>query len=381
MDQLPPAQLAKLAQENQGPATKAIVIAFTTISFICVCLRFFTRITFQHNVGWEDYSIALSMCFSIAMAVCQVYQVQWGSGKHMMFLDLVAAVNILKYLYFSILAYCISLTLTKISILLQYRRIFTLREMQIPIYVVFGICVAYGIESVTTGIFSCIPVDAFWEVTKKPTARCLNENALYYANASLNIVTDLLVAVLPVKAIWDLQIPKMQKIAVTIILTLGWFVCIVSILRLHALVVLAQHPEDTTWYSTATAYWSTIEVNLAIVCASTPALKLLVVKVIPAFSTRNGSWGYGPNSGTKQNKSGKFVELSNKIPPSTAMEDFELGDTPPITALPAVSYGPGRKAIYVQHDFERHFKGNGRDSESESERHLVSISCNVMVRH
>jgi predicted permease len=113
MGQLPPGQLAKLAQEDQGPLTKAIVITFTTIAFICVCLRFYTRITFQRNVGWEDYSIALSMvshtshqefqitlgegfcntifflggpvylemfdltclkCFSIAMAVCQVYR-------------------------------------------------------------------------------------------------------------------------------------------------------------------------------------------------------------------------------------------------------------------------------------------------------------------
>jgi hypothetical protein len=61
MDQIPPEQLAKLAQENQGPAAKAIVIAFTVISCGCVCLRFVTRLTFQHNVGWEDYTIALSM--------------------------------------------------------------------------------------------------------------------------------------------------------------------------------------------------------------------------------------------------------------------------------------------------------------------------------
>jgi hypothetical protein len=49
--------------------------------------------------------------------------------------------------------------------------------MRIPIYVVMGICVAYGIESVITGIFTCIPIDAFWDVMKKPSAKCLSENA------------------------------------------------------------------------------------------------------------------------------------------------------------------------------------------------------------
>jgi hypothetical protein len=194
----------------------------------------------------------------------------------------------------------------------------------------------------------------------------------------------LLVAILPVKAIWALHIQKMQKIALLIILTLGWFVCIVSILRLHSLVVLAQHPEDSTWYSTSTAYWSAIEVNLAIICASTPALKPLVGKLIPAFSTRNTNWGYTSNTaGTKQNKSvkGRFVQLGDRIHPSTATEQTELGDSPQITALPVVSHGPNGKAIYVQHDFERHFKGSGRESGSDSERNLVSTSCNVTVRH
>ncbi|KAF2830466.1 hypothetical protein CC86DRAFT_284143 [Ophiobolus disseminans] len=381
MNQPSPETLAKLAQEDQGPSSRAIVIAFTILSFICVCLRFYTRIVVQRNVGWEDYTIAVSMCFAIAMAVCQIYQVKSGSGKHVLFLDLPAAINILKFLYFSILAYCISLTLTKISILLQYRRIFTLREMRISIYVVMGICVAFGIESVTTGIFTCIPVDAFWDLTKRPTAKCLNENALYYANASLNIVTDLMVAILPVKVILGLQIPRKQKIALLIILTLGWFVCIVSMLRLHALIVLAQHPEDTTWYSTSTAYWSAIEVNLAIVCASTPALKPLVVRIIPAFSTRDISLGYGFGSGATRSKSGKFVELTNKPTNQSTTEDPGLGVTPRITAEPMAGQSLSGNAIYVHHDIERQTLGNRKDSDSGSERYLVPAAPGASLKH
>jgi hypothetical protein len=203
---------------------------------------------------------------------------------------------------------------------------------------------------------------------------------LYYANASLNIVTDLLVALLPIKVILGLKLPKKQKIALLIILTLGWFVCVVSILRLHALIILAQHPDDPTWYSTSTAYWSAVEVNLAIVCASTPALKPLVVRIIPAFSTRSASLGYGSKFRTTQNKSGKFVELSNKTSPPSATEDLELGVTPRITALPPVDNGRGGKVILVQHDIERHIQENGRDSDSGSERYLVPALSNTAPR-
>ena len=47
-------------------------------------------------------------------------------------------------------------------------------------------------------------------------------NSMYHANAALNITTDLLVAALPVRQLWKLQIAMRQKIALLLILTLGW---------------------------------------------------------------------------------------------------------------------------------------------------------------
>ena len=88
-----------------------------------------------------------------------------------------------------------------------------------------------------------------------------------------------MVAVIPVRGIWSLQIPKRQKTALLGILTLGWFVCIVSVLRVYALDVFNKHSNDPTYYSAPTAYWSNIEANLAIVCASLPALTPLIVKI------------------------------------------------------------------------------------------------------
>ena len=82
-----------------------------------------------------------------------------------------------KYLYFSIITYNISLTVTKISILLQYYRIFTLREMRIPVYIALVIVSAWGIATLFTSIFSCVPVDAYWKVTEQASATCVNRVA------------------------------------------------------------------------------------------------------------------------------------------------------------------------------------------------------------
>jgi hypothetical protein len=59
--QLPPEQLAILAGEDLGPQVLGVVITFTLLALICVCLRFFARLKFTKLVGWEDYFIACSM--------------------------------------------------------------------------------------------------------------------------------------------------------------------------------------------------------------------------------------------------------------------------------------------------------------------------------
>jgi hypothetical protein len=59
--QLPPEQLAVLANEDQGPKVLGIVISFTVLALFCVFLRFFTRLKFTQFLGWEDYFIAFSM--------------------------------------------------------------------------------------------------------------------------------------------------------------------------------------------------------------------------------------------------------------------------------------------------------------------------------
>jgi hypothetical protein len=50
----------------------------------------------------------------------------------------------------------------------------------------------------------------------------LTSSSMYHANAAFNITTDLLVAALPVRQIWKLQVALKQRVALLIILTLGW---------------------------------------------------------------------------------------------------------------------------------------------------------------
>jgi hypothetical protein len=61
-----------------------------------------------------------------------------------------------------------------------------------------------------------------------------------YAHGTLNMVTDLLIAALPVRVIWRLQLVRRQKIALVAILTLGWVYVYIVLLSTMPFAHVAQ---------------------------------------------------------------------------------------------------------------------------------------------
>jgi hypothetical protein len=69
--------------------------------------------------------------------------------------------------------------------------------------------------------------------------------------ASINIATDLLVAALPVRAIWRLQLIRKQKIALIALMTLGWS----YVLCFHSSLLFT---DDMTGFVSSHAFGSTL---------------------------------------------------------------------------------------------------------------------------
>jgi hypothetical protein len=200
---------------------------------------------------------------------------------------------------------------------------------------------------------------------------------LWYSNAIVIIVTDLIIAALPVRFIWSLQIEKRQKIALVGVLTIGWFVCVISIIRLYILVVFFEHQDDPAYYGAPNAYWSSIEMNLAIVCASLPALKPLIVKIIPGFSSSHAS-GSGETAPSRRRTANGLARIGSARP--TFDERIELGSIKAFNSTSDHSvYGTHQSASkqYEQHDEEC---GQVIIGDSESQHDLVARPASVLEK-
>ncbi len=126
----------------------------------------------------------------------------------------------MKTFYASIVVYSVAICFLKISILLQYRRIFTVPIMQklTLIGLVFEVCWAITITFLLTLI--CIPVSSFWDITIE--GRCLPQLTIWYLNAWINLATDFMVFTMPLPLISKLQLRKPQKIMLLGVFGLGF---------------------------------------------------------------------------------------------------------------------------------------------------------------
>ena len=78
--------------------------------------------------------------------------------------------------------------------------------------------VCYTFWTVLGSIFACVPVHAFW--TKEP-ARCIDQFAMWFTNAAINITTDFAIIILPMPVIRRLQLGNRQKSALIGIFAVG----------------------------------------------------------------------------------------------------------------------------------------------------------------
>jgi hypothetical protein len=97
--------------------------------------------------------------------------------------------------------YPISMGFTKISILTFYLRVFPHEIFRKLCYFMMGI-VSSIVISISMGMaFACTPISNGWNMVQAP-GHCINKAALQYAGSLLNICTDTIVLMMPMKYLW-----------------------------------------------------------------------------------------------------------------------------------------------------------------------------------
>ncbi|KAF9878620.1 hypothetical protein CkaCkLH20_04112 [Colletotrichum karsti] len=276
--------------EDRSATVIGVVIMCFVISTSILALRLWTRIHIVKQTGADDWAAAFSLISVLGCGIAIAVMTRYGLGKHIQTVTPEEYMEFTKCFWVSVVFYGLGHLSFKMAFLLQYYRVLSTTNMK-KIYIAGMVLVAaWGISVVVMSLFFCVPIAGFWDHTIP--AKCLSQQALYYVFGACSIVTDVIIFLLPLPALFKLQLPRSQKWYLLGIFSLGFFIVAISVFRLQFLSIKA----DFTYWNVTPALWSMGELTAAMVCLCLPPLKALAARMGLVAGTRTAGSSNNRNS-------------------------------------------------------------------------------------
>lgn len=105
------------------------------------------------------------------------------------------------------------------------------RHIRNALNLVFWLNVGYAISTFIANLLTCIPVSYVWDAPATdrmvdgelvPGGKCFDSLRFILASCALSIFMDLIIMPIPTAMVWNLTMRKKTKIAVVIVMSLGW---------------------------------------------------------------------------------------------------------------------------------------------------------------
>ncbi|KAF2760389.1 hypothetical protein EJ05DRAFT_498347 [Pseudovirgaria hyperparasitica] len=264
----------------------ASMTPFAALAILAVALRFYSRRLIKTYYGLDDQLCLVALIFSLGIYANALMMVYYGSGRHLAVVSIFDRTAYFKCLFAFQIGYAHAIFFNKISMLNLYTRIFSTKSYKISAWVVEGMVFAWYIAVVGVSIFSCYPIQGFWNKAMVPPAKCIRTKLFFVGNAMPNLATDMIILILPIRGIWALRLTISQRISLSFLFLLGSLIPVASAVRFAA--QFGVDKTDFTWTMHDTVIWTSLQTSIGIICACLPTLRPLLQKFL-TNSKRRGS--------------------------------------------------------------------------------------------
>lgn len=294
-----------MAPNDLGPVARSVCIAVLVLAWATVGLRYYVRLWMVKSFGLDDWFITFTLLAFTTQASINLTGVYYGIGKHL--IDVKSLADVYKAMeYWLILAilYTVTMTLLKVSIALFLLRIASKPWHRWILYGLIGVTVVFGLFFGCFLLFECHPISNFWTLTQ---TNCIAETIMIkvtLVHSSIMAAGDWICALLPIALVWDVQMNKRMKTSVALILALGAFGGIATIVRIVYLSIVSTS-KDILFVTGNVVIWSIIEpgVGIVAVCLATlrPLFRAAFEKTI-GISHRYGTSRSGSRSRSRRSR-------------------------------------------------------------------------------
>ncbi|KAL7931949.1 hypothetical protein V8C35DRAFT_308954 [Trichoderma chlorosporum] len=286
----------------RGESLAHLSIIFVSLAGFFVILRMLTRYFHTKSWGADDALIVAALALACCMTAAYNGEAGNGFGLHSNQIDNHHKILAFKWFFVAQILYKVTTCLTKMSLGMLYLRIFPDRKFRLAVISVMAVTAAYTLAAVLLTIFACKPIEKSWN--KALPGVCVNSISIWYSTSVLNIITDLLIIVLPLNEIRRLQLPMMKKLLLGGLFSLGVFVIACTVIRMIT-VSPQTTASDQTYYQAVSNSWTFVETNVGIICSCLPIVWVPITRQMLRWL------GLGGEDTTVTAKSGQAYALGS----------------------------------------------------------------------
>ncbi|KAL8833284.1 MAG: hypothetical protein Q9176_008042 [Flavoplaca citrina] len=273
------------------PSIDTTIIACTALLLVLatplLVVRLYTRIRIKPKLWYDDGTCVLGWGFMVALGVLNIKLLSYGSGSNLWNVSEHDWIHMKAHFNSVLIIARVGLTLTKISFLLLYQRLFITQANRFsPIYwsiwITFWCNCLFAVAYVITLTTRCIGKAAL----VAEGGQCIDEYAILITSSFINVAMDIFVL----------------KRRLSVVFVLGGVAVLASVARLGYQFAVAKDPNQSIAF-TINCLLKLIEQSIGVMVSCLP--------ILPAFCQRLR--GTGSTSRSKSMGKSKSEEASASI--------------------------------------------------------------------
>jgi hypothetical protein len=221
-------------EEDRRPGTIIGMAVATGVAGVVVLTRVYARWRYIQKFGLDDALICVAMvcpplslslyvtdwikAIEIVLLAIMLQVLRYGAGRHLASINPVNAPPLYKWLVAGQLIYMFNLYICRLSGLAFYARLNNMPRYVFYLRLSFGFITAVFVAQTLIIALQCIPLETLWGAAE---GKCISTMVVNIVTATMTIICDSIILLLPVNIIFHLKAKIVRKAALGIVLCFG----------------------------------------------------------------------------------------------------------------------------------------------------------------
>ncbi|EPS39875.1 hypothetical protein H072_6428 [Dactylellina haptotyla CBS 200.50] len=268
-----------------------LFVALTVMTTIAIAMRMWSRHQVANGLKLFDFFALLGFLLAIVYGALAVRHSD-VEGQYRYYYDRtwnqIAESFKLSFILNTI--YPWAMLATKLSLLMFYYSMTKFNWIHYSCYAIGGLTIANTIAAFIIPFTQCHHVNQ-WDYRLNPYECKFDSRISLIVNGAIYILTDVAIWILPMPLLAKLKLATGQKVLAVITFSLGGIACVAGALRLWVILTFQEYSAKGGSNLEVDVY-TILELNLALICASAPAVRALIMYYAPKVMNTLSTVGF-----------------------------------------------------------------------------------------